>query len=128
MHQMKKIIKQTVRQLRRKQTESERKIWEVLRNRKLMGKKFLRQHPIVFNYCGKERFLITDFCCCEEKLIIEIGGEIHNSQKNYDEDRENVLRNLGFKIIRFTNKEIESNTDETIEKLTKTIGSYFTAI
>jgi very-short-patch-repair endonuclease len=69
------IAKEFCRDLRASQTKSESCIWEIVRNRKLLGKKFLRQHPIYYNLLGKESFYICDFYCHEFKLVIEIDGK-----------------------------------------------------
>jgi len=100
------LVKQTVRSLRKDQTEAEKVLWRALKDRKLLGKKFLRQHPVVFDWRGRERFLIADFYCHEAKLVIEVDGGIHEQQKDYDEAREFVLKSMGMKIIRFKNQEI----------------------
>ena len=57
------------RELRLRTTEAEQKLWFLLRNRKLKGKKFRRQHAIA-NY-------VADFYCNESKLIIELDGNFH---------------------------------------------------
>jgi len=64
---MKILAKNTARELRKNQTESEGIFWEVVRNRKLFGKKFLRQHPVQLKFMGKKRFFIGDFYCAEKK-------------------------------------------------------------
>jgi very-short-patch-repair endonuclease len=62
--------------LRKTPTPSENILWQVLRNRKLDGKKFVRQFPIIFEYQGRKRFFVADFYCHEAKLIIELDGKI----------------------------------------------------
>jgi very-short-patch-repair endonuclease len=111
------LVKQTVRSLRRDQTEAEKVLWRALKDRKLLGKKFLRQHPIVFAWRGRERFLIADFYCHEAKLVIEVDGGIHEQQKDYDDAREFVLKGLGMKIIRFKNREIIDQLKESLNTL-----------
>lgn len=115
--EFKNLIKQTVRKLRRNQTEAEAMFWQVVRNRKLLGRKFLRQHPIVFKWYGKRRFLITDFYCHEAGLIVEIDGGIHEKQKEYDKMRDYVIKSMGLKIIRFKNEMIVRNMPKVLEKL-----------
>jgi len=78
------IAKEFCRDLRANQTNSENIIWEIIRNRKLFGKKFLRQHPIFYDMLGKESFYICDFYCHELKLVIEINGKIHDYNKEND--------------------------------------------
>lgn len=74
-------LKTTARNLRRRQTPSEAILWELLRGRRLAGKKFLRQHPIRFGWYGETRFFIADFYCAEAKLVVELDGPIHEFQQ-----------------------------------------------
>jgi leucyl-tRNA synthetase len=101
---------------RKNYTETEDIIWQELRNRKLESK-FRRQHPI-------DKF-ITDFVCLEHKLIVEIDGEYHNSneQQELDNARTVVLRLNGFKVIRFTNKEVKNNLDSVLEKIKQELAA-----
>lgn len=104
---LKKYIVDLSRELRQNQTPQEQKLWQHLRNRKLSGLKFLRQHPIV--YGGTERrpeSFIADFYCAERRLVIEVDGKIHNFQKEYDQDREGILKGLGLRVLRFKNEEL----------------------
>jgi very-short-patch-repair endonuclease len=107
----------TARQLRRNSTDYEKVLWQKLRNRKFHGLKFLRQHPIVYDEInGKALFFVPDFYCAEKKTIIEIDGKIHDYQKDYDERREEILKNKGLKILRFKNEEI-GNISEVLKRI-----------
>jgi len=108
-------VKQTARKLRKEQTESEQTLWEILRNRQFLGKKFLRQHPITFEWNNRKRFFVADFYCSEAKLVIELDGEIHETQKDYDELRDFVIKSLGLKVLRFDNKQIVQNLAGTLK-------------
>lgn len=112
------LIKKTVRKLRKDQTDYESILWAEIRNRKLMGMKFLRQHPLIFEYNGKKRFLIADFYCHEAKLVIEVDGGIHEQQKDYDAVRDLAINDLGINVIRFNNKDISQDLTGTIRKIT----------
>lgn len=114
---MEELIKQTVRNLRRNQTKSEAIIWQAVRNRKLNGKKFLRQHPIRFEMDSGKRFFVADFYCHQKKLVVEIDGKIHLRQKDYDELRTHIINALGIKVIRFRNEEVEENVEQVLERL-----------
>jgi very-short-patch-repair endonuclease len=105
------------RELRKNQTLAESFFWEHVRNRKLEGKKILRQHPVKFDYYDTKRFFVADFYCAEFKLIIEIDGKIHEKQKEYDEYRTYLLNNLGYKVIRFKNNEVLYKIDSVFCKL-----------
>ncbi|HXB39785.1 MAG TPA: DUF559 domain-containing protein [Bacteroidia bacterium] len=98
-------LKRFVRENKQPQTEAEDKLWQLVRNNQL-GVKFRRQHPI--------GTYIADFICLEKNLIIEVDGEIHNRTNEYDENRTAVLNKYGFKVIRFTNKQITNNIEEVV--------------
>ena len=101
------------RNLRKNSTPQEQKLWNLLRNRQLKNLKFKRQYPI-----GE---YIVDFVCKEKKIIIELDGSQHNFEENIknDNERTEYLENLGFKVIRFWNNEIENNIDGVILELYK---------
>jgi very-short-patch-repair endonuclease len=103
-------IKEVLRYLRKNQTPSENILWQVLRNRKLDGIKFVRQFPIIFEYQGRKRFFVADFYCHEAKLVIELDGEIHEKQVAYDENRTFVINQLGIKVLRIKNEELKDIT------------------
>jgi len=88
-------IRSHVRELRKTQTSSEAFLWEILRNRKISGKKFNRQHPIIHYYYKRPYYFIADFYCTESKLVVEIDGKIHDNQEEYDTQRTFVLKELG---------------------------------
>jgi leucyl-tRNA synthetase len=48
----------------------------------------------------------------KKELIIELDGEIHCTQEEYDKYREAILREMGYTIIRFTNEEVLNNWDK----------------
>jgi leucyl-tRNA synthetase len=105
------------RKLRKNMTDEEKVLWQKLRGRKFLGLKFLRQHPIIYDRINFEsKYFIPDFYCAEKKLIIELDGPIHDFQKDYDEHREEILKNMGFRIIRFENKEL-INSSKVLKKI-----------
>ena len=93
------------RNLRRTQTDAEKKLWSILRNRQLTGVKFRRQFSV-----GK---YILDFYAPEYNLGIEADGGQHyeNSGKQRDKIRTRVLSRLGVKILRFSDLDILNNTE-----------------
>jgi len=105
---------ETARVLRKGQTSAEVLFWYTVKNRKIKGMKFRRQHPI-----GP---FIVDFYCDEAKLVIELDGKIHDLEhiKAYDSSREMHLSSLGLQIMRFTNDQIFNNFDTVI----KTVEDY----
>jgi leucyl-tRNA synthetase len=96
---------------RRNPTVAENSIWQEVRNSKL-GYKIRRQH-YVGNY-------IVDFVCLDKKLIIEVDGEYHNDieQKEKDDERTLLLeQKYFFKVIRFTNQEVENDLSNVLFKI-----------
>jgi len=109
--------KQLARDLRKRQTPSEDNLWKSLRNRQFLDKKFLRQHPIFFYYGHGETFIIADFYCREDRLVVEIDGASHEYQKEYDTFRTHMVNDLGIKVVRFKNDEIEGDLRKVLERL-----------
>jgi len=116
----KKFVVAICRENRKNMTEAERIVWELVRNRRVDGKKFLRQHKIIYeNSFDSFQFFIVDFYCAEEKLVLEIDGEIHELQKEYDCWRTSVLNDLGLRVLRIKNEEtiFVENVKEKIRQM-----------
>ena len=110
-------ITKRVRSVRKDMTGAETFGWGALRNNR-PGFKYVREKPFRFTHEGKEIHFIADFYCKECKLIVEIDGDIHNRQEQYDEIRSLVfIYEKDIKCIRFTNNEVTSS----IELVTDTI-------
>ena len=104
-------------------TGSEELLWKELRNRRLSGYKFLRQHPIVYKaYFKGLNYFIADFYCNEKKTVIEVDGPIHETTIEYDEFRDLELNSLGIHILRLKNDEL-SNLKETLQKIENYLNS-----
>ena len=99
------------RELRQESTEAEKLLWKELRNKKLNGLKFGRQHPI-------DKFIV-DFYCHERKLVIELDGNIHDKivNKEYDDARTALLAGLNIFVLRFRNEQVIDNLKEVIQKI-----------
>ncbi|MCJ2008540.1 DUF559 domain-containing protein [Methylobacterium sp. E-025] len=91
--------------LRATQTGAEARLWRVLRNRQLNGRKFRRQWPI-------DRYVV-DFACIEAKRVVEVVGATHGSQAAIASDavRTEWLGRCGFEVVRIANAEIDENLD-----------------
>ena len=106
------------RQLRNNQTPAEKLLWQHLRRRNINGEKFLRQFPIfIANSVGRRSFYIADFYTAKSRLVIEVDGPIHQFKKKYDANRDIVMREWGFAILRFTNDEVENKLDKVISTI-----------
>jgi len=115
---MSKSIYKLARDLRKNQTPAEVYFWNRVRKKRILGCIFLRQFVIEYpNKLNKRSFFITDFYCAKIKLIVEIDGEIHRHQLDYDEFRESTLNDLNYTVIRFKNFEVLNNWNEVAEKL-----------
>jgi very-short-patch-repair endonuclease len=90
------------RALRATMTDAERRLWSVLRSRRLLGYKFRRQRPI-----GP---FIVDFACIEHRLVVEADGGQH-LESNYDARRTAWLEARGWRVMRFWNNDILANTE-----------------
>jgi very-short-patch-repair endonuclease len=86
------------RKLRQSQTLAEKTIWQLVRNRRLGGFKFLRQLPI-------DRYF-ADFVCEAGKLIIELDGAVHEGREDHDKRRTQVLELFGYMVLRFPNERV----------------------
>ena len=96
-------IFELAKDFRKNQTQTEQKLWDILRNNWINNLKFRRQHPI-----GR---YIADFYCESLKIIIELDWKIHNDtiQKEYDAERNALITSYGFNIIRIQNDIILNN-------------------
>ena len=95
-HQDKELrgkLRSLARQMRRRPTPAEDLLWKRLRGCQLARFKFYRQHPI-------DRFIV-DFYCPAAALVVEVDGDVHRQQVEADQEREQVLSELGFRVIRF---------------------------
>jgi very-short-patch-repair endonuclease len=99
------------RHFRKHPTATEAMLWECLRDRRLHGFKFRRQHPI-----GR---YIADFYCEELKLIIEIDGSIHDQidQAEYDAVRQQELEDQGCTVVRVTTDDVKNRLAEILRNL-----------
>ena len=101
------LLKDFAIENRKKPTEAESILWDYLKGN-VFGVHFRRQHII-----GQ---FIADFVCLSHKLIIEVDGKYHQlpNQKISDRERTDWLENKGFKILRFSNEQIISDTDRVL--------------
>jgi very-short-patch-repair endonuclease len=105
------------RNLRKTPTPTEKVLWQRLRKRAICNQKFLRQVIMRFEVeANRSGFFIVDFFCPEWNLVIEVDGNVHSHQVNYDSAREKILENIGCQVLRFSNDDIFFNIDNVIQK------------
>lgn len=100
------------RTLRKYSTDAERRLWSALRHRRLAGYKFRRQHSI-------GRFIV-DFACTRHRLIVEADGGQHN-ENGADAQRTAWFERQGWRVLRFWNNDILSNTPGVIETIVRAL-------
>ena len=103
-----KSLRYRRQELRSKATLQEIILWKYLRQSNL-GFKFERQHSI-----GP---YIVDFYCAKKKLIIELDDSQHLDNKEYDKERTDYLINLGYRVLRFWNGEVNTNLSWVLTKI-----------
>ena len=105
------------RELRERQTSAEALLWQLVRNRQLLGFKFRRQHQFG-DY-------IADFCCHEARLVIECDGSVHdpNEQWHHDQNRDAYMIAQGLRVLRYTNEQILSDIEKVLEEISKYLPS-----
>jgi very-short-patch-repair endonuclease len=96
------------RALRVAMTDAERRLWACLRGRRLVSYKFRRQHPI-----GR---YIVDFACIEHRLAVEADGGQH-CDNEADERRTASLERRGWRVLRFWNTDILTNSEGVQEMI-----------
>jgi very-short-patch-repair endonuclease len=104
--------KQRARQLRQSSTDAERRMWS--RDRRLSRYRFRRQHPI-----GD---FTVDFACTEYRIVVEIDGGQH-SDNPLDTNRTAWLEIQGWRVIRFWNNDVLSNTSGVMETILRSLAA-----
>lgn len=99
------------KQLRRSQTDAEKLMWYLLRNRQLANAKFRRQHPIETYVAG--------FYCHEHQLVIELDGGQHFEDSGVEKDARRTARlnALGIEVLRFDNREVLTNIEGVLQRV-----------
>lgn len=100
-------INDFAKDLRQQATEAEQTLWQRLRNRQILNAKFRRQHPIPP--------YIVDFVYLDRQLIVEADGGQHAERQTQDEKRTAFLEAQGFRVLRFWNDEVLTETETVLE-------------
>ena len=111
-----RTLTQKARENRKNPTPTERKLWyEVLGNKRLDNLKFTRQKPL--------NEYIVDFYSAELTLAIEIDGDTHADQEQYDKRRTENLNKYGVEVIRYTNAEVLNNLEGVYQDLRERVSA-----
>ena len=102
-------IEQAARKLRKNLTPAEARLWEALRNKQLEGLRFRCQHP-VGNF-------ILEFYCPSCKLVVEVDGEIHDRQTDYDDARTAKLAEYGYTVLRLSNEQVMNDLPKVLAQI-----------
>ncbi len=90
---------------------AEQRLWELLRNRRLNGWKFVRQLAI-----GR---YVADFVCRERKLVVEVDGATHSTdaELKHDMERTAFLQSNGFHVLRFWNEDVFTSLSDVLDRI-----------
>ncbi|MCJ2011849.1 endonuclease domain-containing protein [Methylobacterium sp. J-076] len=111
-------VKTNAANLRRSQTEAERRLWWHLRHRlPVEGSHFRRQVPL-----GS---YVADFCCLAARLIVEVDGDQHGFKADaaYDLRRTRALEAQGFRVLRFSNLDVTRSIDSVLDTIFATLSA-----
>ncbi len=109
MSRVTRIVSPHAVPLRQTMPEAEARLWQQLRDRRLMGHKFRRQHSI-----GP---YITDFACVAARLVIELDGSQHAQAEEADARRSVFLIAEGWRVIRFWNARVMTDMDNVLREI-----------
>jgi very-short-patch-repair endonuclease len=91
-------------------TEAERRLWSVLRDRRLSGYRFRRQHPV-----GP---YVADFACVTHRVVVELDGSQHAEERAaHDAKRDDFIREQGYRVLRFWNPDLMRNRVGVLETI-----------
>ncbi len=110
----KRDLVERAREFRVLPTVSEMMLWDALRDRKLGGVKFRCQVVI-----GP---FVVDFCASLHRLIIEVDGGIHATQREHDAERQRILEAMGYRVLRLSATEVETNLSATRSKIIESLN------
>lgn len=99
----------SAREMRKNPTPAEEKMRNEILKHRLWGYKFTRQKPIWS--------FILDFYCAKLSLAIELDGEVHKNNKEYDKERISFLSSKWISVIRYRNNEVIKNIDKVYKDI-----------
>ena len=109
-------VKGAARQMRKEPTRSESLLWSALRNRRLASRKFRRQHPV-------GRFIL-DFYCHEERLAVGVDGPVHETQRQADGERQQILESMGIRFLRLPAALVEGDLPAALAAIEEALSPH----
>jgi very-short-patch-repair endonuclease len=103
------LVARRARELRHTMTRAEHVLWDQLRRGRFAGLRFRRQHPL--------DGYIADFFCHRMRLIVEVDGEVHAQQREYDAQRDAHFESQGYRVLRFTNLQVCRQTQWVMTRI-----------
>ncbi len=111
------LLKELAKKQKENPTDAEVFLWKNLKGKQLEGYQFRRQHII-------DQFIV-DFVCLEKHLVIEVDGGYHTLPEIEisDNERNEILNQLGFEVLRFKNEKIINDIEEVLHKITTALNT-----
>ncbi|SEI94309.1 MULTISPECIES: endonuclease domain-containing protein [unclassified Variovorax] len=113
LSRLRERVRVRARSLRETPTDAEALLWYHLRDRRLAEHKFRRQRPIGPYF--------ADFACLEAKLVVELDGGQHVDAAAHDENRTRFIEAQGYRVLRFWNHEVLTQTDAVRERILRAL-------
>ena len=98
---------------RQQMSEPATRMWLQLRATRFMGVKFHRE-KVIGDY-------IADFAANNPRLVIEIDGDTHDVDNDYDAIRTRYLEQQGYRVVRYVNPDVMQNIEGVLMHLTTVI-------
>ena len=111
------VLRDRARGMRKQPSQAERIVWDIVRDRRVLGAKFRRQHPIA-SY-------IADFACIDARLIVEVDGRSHDTedQRQRDDTRAKRLSELGWRILVVRDDEVLRDAAAVAKQIASALGA-----
>jgi len=100
--------------MRKEMTEPEKRLWFQLRAKRFEGAKFRKQKVI--------KGFIVDFAANNPKLVVELDGDSHAGQEDYDARRTKILEAEGYQVVRFLNSDVMTNMDGILTRISEVVA------
>jgi very-short-patch-repair endonuclease len=110
--QVRRVKQERARAFRRYMTPEEARLWQHLRANQMDGLRWRRQQVI--------GGFIADFYCHAAGVVVEIDGDIHLHQADYDRARDEVLARSGLRVLRFSNDDVITRLDQVLARIRST--------